>query len=70
MDENNIKIDLKGVKYTLDVKPSIFIRDKPIFSSERKLHKDCYRKGSVEKNSLVVILKGLDDKTNGRTDWR
>jgi hypothetical protein len=29
--------------------PSMFIRDKPIFSSERMLHKDYYRKGSVEK---------------------
>jgi hypothetical protein len=29
--------------------PSIFIRDKPILSSERMLLKDYYRKGSVEK---------------------
>jgi hypothetical protein len=28
------------------------------------LHKDYYRKGSVEKKSLVVNLKGLDAKTN------
>jgi hypothetical protein len=33
--------------YTLQ-RPSIFIRDKPIFSSERMLHKDYDRKGSVE----------------------
>jgi hypothetical protein len=39
-------------KYTLDEKPSIFIRDKPIFSSERMLHKDYDRKGSVKKNSV------------------
>jgi hypothetical protein len=26
------------------------------------LHKDIYRKGSVEKNILVVSLKGLDAK--------
>jgi hypothetical protein len=32
----------------LDERPSIFIRDKPIFSSERMLHKDYYHKGSVE----------------------
>jgi hypothetical protein len=32
----------------LDERPSIFIRDNPIFSSERMLHKDYYRKGSVE----------------------
>jgi hypothetical protein len=42
---------------TLDETPSVFIRDNPIFSSERMLHKDYYRKGSVEKKSLVVSLK-------------
>jgi hypothetical protein len=52
------------VKCTLDERPSIFIRDKLIFSSERMLHKDYYRRSSVEKRSLVVILKGLDAKTN------
>jgi hypothetical protein len=36
----------------------------PIFSLERMLRKDNYHKGSVEKNSLVVGLKGLDAKTN------
>jgi hypothetical protein len=41
--------------------PSIFVRDKPIFSSERMLHKDYYRRSSVEKKNLVV---GLDAKTN------
>jgi hypothetical protein len=30
-------------------RPSIFIRDKPILSSERMLHKDYDRKGSVAK---------------------
>jgi hypothetical protein len=40
--------------------PSIFIRDKPVFSSERMLRKDCYRKGLVAKKSLVVGLKGPD----------
>jgi hypothetical protein len=33
----------------LHVRPSIFIRDKPILPSERMLHKDYYRMGSVEK---------------------
>jgi hypothetical protein len=28
------------------------------------LHKDYYRKGSVEKIYLVASLKGLDGKTN------
>jgi hypothetical protein len=31
--------------------PSIFMRDKPIFSSERMLHKDYYRRSSVEKRN-------------------
>jgi hypothetical protein len=34
---------------TLDGKPSIFIRDKPIFSSDRMLHKDYYSKAQSEK---------------------
>jgi hypothetical protein len=52
------------VKYTLGEIPSIFVRDKPIFSSERMLHKDYYRRSSVEKKNLVVGLEGLDAKTN------
>jgi hypothetical protein len=54
------------VKCTLDEIPSIFVRDKPIFSSERMLHKDYYRRSSDEKKkeNLVVGLKGLDAKTN------
>jgi hypothetical protein len=44
--------------------PSIFIRDKPIFSSERMLHKDYYSRSSVGKKSLVVGLKELNAKTN------
>jgi hypothetical protein len=44
--------------------PSIFIREKPIFSSERLLYKDYDRKGPVEKTVLVVSLKGLGAKTN------
>jgi hypothetical protein len=35
---------------TFDERLSIFIRDKSFFSSERMLHKDYYRKGSVGKN--------------------
>jgi hypothetical protein len=51
---------------TLDERPNIFIRDKPVFSPERMLHKDYYRKGSVEKKnrSLVMGLKRLDAKMN------
>jgi hypothetical protein len=51
------------VKGTLDERPRIFIRGKPIFSSERMLHKDYYCRSSVEK-SLVMGLEGLDAKTN------
>jgi hypothetical protein len=38
-------------KFTLDERPSIVIRDKPIFSSERMLHKEYYRRSSVENKS-------------------
>jgi hypothetical protein len=40
------------------------MRDKPILSSERVLPKDYNRKGSVEKKSLAVGLKGLGAQTN------
>jgi hypothetical protein len=38
--------------HTLGERPSIFTRGNPIFSSERMLHKDYYRKGSVGKKNL------------------
>jgi hypothetical protein len=44
--------------------PSKLNAVKPIFSSERMLHKDYYRRSSAEKKNLVVGLKGLDAKTN------
>jgi hypothetical protein len=50
------------LQLTLDAKPSIFIRDKPILSSERMLHKDYYRKRTVK--SLVMGLMGLGAETN------
>jgi hypothetical protein len=40
-------------------RPSTFVREKPIFSSERMLHKDYDRKDSVETKTLVVGLKRL-----------
>jgi hypothetical protein len=53
----------------LDESTSVFIRDTPIFLSERMLHKDYDRKGSVEKKNLVVGSQGawrqdevIDDK--------
>jgi uncharacterized protein (DUF2225 family) len=43
----------------------IFIRENLTFSSERMLHKDYGRKGSVEKKkSVVVSFKGLGAKKN------
>jgi hypothetical protein len=38
-----------GAKCSLDERPGIFMRDKPIFSSERMLDKDYYHKSSVGK---------------------
>jgi hypothetical protein len=32
-------------------RPSIFVRDKPILSDERMLHKNCDLNGSIEKIS-------------------
>jgi hypothetical protein len=43
---------------------AMFIRETPIPSSERILHKDYDRKDSVAKKNLVVSLKGLGAKTN------
>jgi hypothetical protein len=37
---------------TLDERPSIFITDKPIFSSQRMLHMEYDHKASVEKKNL------------------
>jgi hypothetical protein len=48
------------VKYTLDKRPSIFIRDKPIISSERSITAGV----QLKEECLVVVFKGFDDKTN------
>jgi hypothetical protein len=62
--ENTIYVKMCA-KCTHDERPSAFIKDKPIFSSDRMLHKDHYRKGAVgEKKFLVVGFKGLNAKTN------
>jgi hypothetical protein len=45
-------------------RPSIFIRDRPIFSSERMLHKDYDRKGSVAKKKLWSRASRLGAKMN------
>jgi hypothetical protein len=53
-------------KFTLQ-RPSLFIKDKPILSSERTLQKGYDCKGSAakkKKESLVVSLKGLGTKKN------
>jgi hypothetical protein len=47
---------------TLDQRPSIFIRDKPIFSSERVSM--TARVQLEKKMSLVVSHKGFDTKMN------
>jgi hypothetical protein len=49
---------------TPDERPSIFIREKPIFSSERILLRTYHKALFEKKKSLVVGLKGLDIKTN------
>jgi hypothetical protein len=54
----------KPAKRTLDEKPSIFIRDNPIFSSDRMLHKVYDRKGSVE------IISGREYEGACRQDER
>jgi hypothetical protein len=52
--------------YTCDTytrqRPRLLMKDKPILSSERLLHKNYDRKNSAEKKSLVVSLKGLGPK--------
>jgi hypothetical protein len=42
-------------------KTSKFIRDKPIFSSERMLHNDYDHKGSVEKKMALESTQPLTD---------
>jgi coproporphyrinogen III oxidase-like Fe-S oxidoreductase len=55
-------------KYALDERPSIFITDKAIFSSQRKLCKDLYGKGSVEETNLWSwVSRGLMPR---QIDWR
>jgi hypothetical protein len=61
------KEDAICTKRTLDEGPSIFIRDKPNFSSERMSHGDFYRKSSVGKEFWSQVLRGLASR---RTDWR
>jgi hypothetical protein len=46
---SNFQLHAICVKCTTDERPSIFLRDKPIFSSERMIHNGYYRKSSVEK---------------------
>jgi hypothetical protein len=43
----------------LDERPSIFIRDKPVFSSERTMT----TRVQLKKKSLVMSLKGLGTRT-------
>jgi hypothetical protein len=51
LTEDLCVVQKECVKCTFDERPSICIRDNPIFSAERMLHKDYYAKISVEKRS-------------------
>jgi hypothetical protein len=53
--------------HTLNIRASIFIRDKTILSSERMLHKDYDRKGSVKKKICGPETQGSwhKDKLTG-----
>jgi hypothetical protein len=44
--------------------PAAFVNDRPILSSEMILYKDYNRKCSVQKEILVVGLKGFGANTN------
>jgi hypothetical protein len=44
--------------HIFDKRPSIFIRDKPILSSDRMLHKEYDHKDSVEKTICVNEPQG------------
>jgi hypothetical protein len=47
-----------------EAKRSLFIGDKNIHSSVRRLHKGYNQKGSGEKKNPGLIIKGLGAKTN------
>jgi hypothetical protein len=47
----------------LDKRVSVFMRDNPIFSSEKMSQND-YSRGIQLKKFLVISLKGPDAKTN------
>jgi hypothetical protein len=57
----------KSIEFSEYERPSIFIKEKPIFSSERMLHKGYDYKSSVEKNLLSWVSRGLTPRRNG---WR
>jgi hypothetical protein len=65
--QSSYKEEFSSESAVLDERPSIFIRDKSIFSSERLLHKDYYRRSSAEKNVWSWVSRGL---TPRRNDWR
>jgi hypothetical protein len=68
MEESSIKYYMCDT-YTWQ-RLNIFIRDKPIFSSDRMLHKDYDRKGSVAKNISCDESQGAwhqDELIGGKT---
>jgi hypothetical protein len=61
-----IKLYVRAIR-TLEERSSKFIRDNPIFSSERMLHKDYDRNGSVAKKIRgreSQGVKGFDAEMN------
>jgi hypothetical protein len=46
------------------LEPAAIMNNRHVFSSERMLYKENYRRCSFEKKVLAVSLKGLGAKTN------
>jgi hypothetical protein len=53
----------------LTERPSVFITDKPILSSERKLHNDYCRRVKLKKNIWLWVSRGLtkDELIGGKS---
>jgi hypothetical protein len=52
VQKDNFKYNVLHAIRTLKKRPDMFMRDKRILTSERILHKDYERKGSVSKKNL------------------
>jgi hypothetical protein len=60
MDIFNITLNVRYVHLTK--RPNIFIREKPILSSQKMLHKEYDSKGSAKKKHLGMSPKSLGVK--------